>query len=137
MNSPSGDGPAGSLSFLPFEPNPQGPPHGLAASKTKATSPSFPSAASRQKASPPNRSRDKRGVRHRDSSFIIHRRKSPACWLQVQQPEYRIKKKGNREGKKPLEVQSCKQKNGKRFPHARGGFFFFCKYHAKQAAGVP
>lgn len=79
--------------------------------------PSCLQSADKTQVPPLTTTKAKRGVRHRNSSFIVHRRNSPVCWLKVQHTEYRIKKRGNREreGKKPLEVQSCKQKMVKDF----------------------
>lgn len=125
-----------SLPFPPSELNPQCPLLRLFASQTKATLPSFLSATSRQKASPPEPKQ--RRERHRNSSFIVRWRNSPVCWLKVQHTEYRIKKRETGKGREETSRSKVANKKMiKYFLTQEAFFFFFCKYHAKQAAGVP
>ena len=66
---------------------------------------------------PPNQSREERGVRHRNSSFIVLyiRRNSPVCWLKVQHTEYRIKKRGKGKGRNLLRSKVANKKMVKDF----------------------
>lgn len=84
--------------------------------------PSCLQSADKKQVPPLTTTKAKRGVRHRNSFFIVHRRNSPVCWLKVQHTEYRIKKRGNREREETSWGPKLQTKNGKRFPHARGIF---------------